>query len=175
MIAFVIPKIVTMFEDLGQALPIPTAILVSISSFTVSYWYLIIGLIILVFFIALRIVKTKEGKLALDHLKLRLPVIGDLTRKSEIARFARTLGTLLQNGVPILESLEVVAATMQNAALKNDVLAVYREVRDGKGLAKSLSSKRLFQPFLILTMGLVVGFIVISMLLPIFQINIIAR
>lgn len=218
LIAFVIPKIVSMFEDLGQSLPVPTAILLAISDFTVSYWYIIIGFLVLFFFIWSRISKTKEGSLAIDGFKLTLPIIGDLARKSEIATFARTLGTLLQNGVPILEALDIVSATMQNAVLKSEIVQTYSEVRDGKGLSKSLSLRKhfpvfaanmiavgeeggslekslfkiadsyereadnvikvmtsLLEPLLILSMGLVVGFIVISMLLPIFQINIIAR
>ncbi|MFH1753708.1 MAG: type II secretion system F family protein [Candidatus Omnitrophota bacterium] len=218
LITFVIPKIVTMFEDLGQSLPVPTAVLVSISGFTVDYWYIILGFIVLFIFIWSRIAKTKEGRLAIDTIKMGLPVIGELDRKSEIANFARTLGTLLQNGVPILEALEVVSSTMQNAVLKDEVLRTYADVRDGKSLSKSLSNKRYFpifatnmmaigeeggslekslfkvadsyeretdnvirtmtsllEPLLILSMGLVVGFIVVSMLLPIFQINIIAR
>ncbi len=218
LITFVIPRIVSMFEDLGQSLPLPTAMLVKTSNFIVSYWYLILGFIALTIFIFARIAKTEEGRLAVDQLKLKIPISGELVMKAEIARFARTLGTLLQNGVPILESLEVVSSTMQSAALKKEITATYNEVRDGKGLSISLSARRCFptiatnmiavgeeggqlekalfkvadsyeretdnvikimtsllEPFLILTMGLIVGFIVISMLLPIFQINIIAR
>jgi type II secretion system protein F len=218
LITFVIPKIVTMFEDLGQSLPIPTAVLVIISKFTVNYWFIIIGVIVLLLFVWSRLSRTKEGRLAIDTIKMNLPVIGDLIKKSEIANFSRTLGTLLQNGVPILESLDVVSSTMQNAVLREEIVQTYGEVRDGKSLSKSLSTRKYFpvfatnmmaigeeggslekslfkvadsyeretdnvikimtsllEPCLILTMGLIVGFIVVSMLLPIFQINIIAR
>lgn len=218
LITFVIPKIVTMFEDLGQTLPIPTAILVNISRFLISYWYIVIGVILLIAFAVSRVARTEDGKITIDKMKLSLPIIGDLMRKAEIANFSRTLGTLLQNGVPILESLEVVSSTMQNAVLKSEIVATFREVRDGKSLSSSLALRRnfpifatnmlavgeeggdleksllkvadsyereadnvikimtsLLEPFLILTMGLIVGFIVVSMLLPIFQINIIAR
>lgn len=218
LITFVIPKIVSMFEDLGQSLPLPTAVLISISRFSTSYWYIVAGCAALFVFAWSRIAKTKDGRIAIDGLKLRMPIIGDLIKKSEIATFSRTLGTLLQNGVPILESLDVVASTMQNAVLKAEIAQTYIDVRDGKGLSRSLSQKKnfpafainmiavgeeggglekalfkvadsyeretdnviktitsLLEPFLILSMGLVVGFIVVSMLLPIFQINIIAR
>ena len=218
LITFVIPKIVAMFEDLGQTLPLPTAVLITISRFFTKYWYILLGVIALLLFILVRIGRTEEGRFAVDRLKLNFPVTGDLIKKAEIARFARTLGTLLQNGVPILEALGVVSSTMQNAALKREVLETYREVRDGKSLSASLSLRERFpvvatnmiavgeeggslekslfkvadsyeretdnvikimtsllEPVLILTMGLIVGFIVISMLLPIFQINIIAR
>ncbi len=218
LITFVIPKIVTMFEDLGQSLPLPTAILVNISSFTISYWYIILVLIMMAAFTIKRIAKTQEGKVAIDGFKLKLPVMGELIKKSEVSSFARTLGTLLQNGVPILDSLEVISATMQNTVLKNEIIMTHKEVRDGLALSKSLSNRSnfplfatnmiavgeeggnleralfkvadsfereadnmiktmtaLLEPFLILSMGLVVGFIVVSMLLPIFQINLIAR
>jgi len=218
LITFVIPKIVGMFEDLGQSLPIPTAILVGLSRFFVSYWYIIIGVIALIAFIITRIARTEEGSVAIDQLKLSIPIVGDLVKKAEIANFSRTLGTLIENGVPILESLEVISSTMQNAVLKKEILKTYKEVRDGKSLSNSLSSQNhfpmlatnmiaigeeggnlekslfkvadsyereadnvikimtsLLEPFLILTMGLIVGFIVISMLLPIFQINILAQ
>jgi type II secretion system protein F len=218
LITFVIPKIVSMFEDLGQSLPLPTAILINISRFTVNYWYIVAGCIALFIFAWSRVAKTGEGRLAIDGLKLQLPIIGDLIKKSETATFSRTFGTLVQNGVPILESLDVVASTMQNAILRSEITKTYIDVRDGKGLSSSLAQRRhfpafainmiavgeeggalekalfkvadsyeretdnviktitsLLEPFLILTMGLVVGFIVVSMLLPIFQINIIAR
>lgn len=217
LITFVIPKIVGMFEDLGQSLPIPTAILVGISNFTVSYWYILLGFVALLIFAANRVSRTDDGRYAIDQIKLRFPIIGGLIKKSEIANFSRTLGTLLQNGVPMLESLDVVSTTMQNATLKRDILKTYKEVRDGKGLSASLLLRKnfpvfasnmiaigeesgdiekslfkvadsyereadniikimtsLLEPFLILTMGLIVGFIVVSMLLPIFQINMIA-
>jgi len=218
LITFVIPKIVGMFEDLGQTLPLPTAVLVNVSAFFINYWYIILGVIALIGFILTRIAKTEEGKITIDRIRLGLPIIGDLIKKSEIAGFSRTLGTLLENGVPILESLDTVANTMQNSAIKKEIMNACEEVRDGKSLSKSLLTKRhfpifasnmiavgeeggslekslykvadsyereadnviktmtsLLEPFLILTMGLIVGFIVVSMLLPIFQINIIAR
>ncbi len=218
LITFVIPKIVSMFEDLGQALPVPTAILINISRFTINYWYIVAGTIALFCFIWSRIVKTKDGRLAIDGMKLGIPVVGDLIKKSEVATFSRTFGTLLQNGVPILEALDVVVSTTQNAVLKSEIARTYIDVRDGKGLSRSLTQRKhfpafavnmiavgeeggglekalfkvadsyeretdnviktmtsLLEPVLILTMGLVVGFIVVSMLLPIFQINIIAR
>lgn len=218
LITFVIPKIVGMFEDLGQALPLPTTILVNVSDLVINYWYLLLSAIALFVIFFARLKKTKEGQLYIDRIKLGFPVFGQLINKAEIARFSRTLATLLANGVPILESLEVVRDTMQNTVLRKDADGAYALVRDGKSLAVGLSKGKYFpifitnmiavgeeggqlekalfkvadsydkqldnavkvmtsllEPILILTMGLVVGFIVISMLLPIFQINIIAR
>ena len=218
LITFVIPRIVGMFEDLGQALPVPTAILVGISDFVINYWFLLLGGTIFLLAAFRRFKKSKEGQLYLDRVKLGMPIFGQLISRSEISRFSRTLATLLANGVPILESLEVVRDTMQNAVLQRDVDEAFRQVRDGVNLATGLSKGKYFpvfvtnmvavgeeagqleralfkvadsyeremdnavkvmtsllEPFLILAMGIIVGFIVISMLLPIFQINIIAR
>ena len=142
LITFVIPKVVGMFEDLGQSLPRPTAILVAVSNFTTTYWYIILGFIALVSFIIARGAKTEEGAIAIDHLKLRVPIMGDLIKKSSIANFARTLGTLLQNGVPILECLNVVSGTIENAVIKKEILSTYKDVHDGKSLSKSLHQRK---------------------------------
>ncbi len=218
LITFVIPKIVGMFEDLGQALPIPTAILVNLSDFTVDYWPFLLSFIVIAIILYKRVARTKEGKLYIDRMKLGMPIFGALISRAEIARFSRTLGTLFANGVPILESLEVVRDTMQNDALRKDMDIAYKAVHDGNSLTSGLSKGKYFpafvinmlsvgeeggqleksmfkvsdaydreldnavkvmtsllEPLMILSMGIIVGFIVISMLLPIFQINIIAR
>lgn len=218
LLTFVIPRIVVMFEELGQSLPLPTLILVAISRFFQKFWYLVISGVLIIYFVFDRIIKTKEGRYAFDSLKLNLPVFGELARRTEISRFARTLGTLLTNGVPIIESLEVVSNTLTNEVLKEDVKLALQEVRTGATLTDSLSKRKnfplfvtnmiavgeeggllenslykiadsyekqvdksirvmtsLLEPMLILSLGLVIGFIVIAMLLPIFEINFMAR
>lgn len=218
LLTFVIPRIVVMFEELGQALPLPTLILVTISKFFKNFWYLVVSGVFILYFIFDRILKTKEGKIAFDGLKLKMPIFGDLNRKTEIARFARTLGTLISNGVTITESLDVVSKTLTNEILRGDVRSALKEVQAGATLTEGLSKGKnfplfvtnmiavgeeggllesslfkiaasyerqvdkavrvmtsLLEPILILTLGLVVGFIVVAMLLPIFQINFMAR
>lgn len=218
LITFVIPKMMGLFADFGQALPLPTQILLGISFAIQRYWFLFI-----IFFVALvlaikNIYKTSEGRAAIDSLKLKLPVMGNLIKKLEIARFSRTLATLLENGVPILSSLNIVLDTMGNAIIKADVEKAQTAVKEGASLAQGLSSSKviplavinmiatgeegghleksllkvaegydresdeaikimmsLLEPVLILTLGMIVGFIVISMLLPIFEINFIVR
>jgi type II secretory pathway component PulF len=214
LITFVIPKIVSMFQDLNQALPIPTVILLNISNFVRNFWWAILGLILLLYFTFARLFKTEEGKLFIDKVKLRFPIAGQLTLRAEIARFARTLSTLLENGVPILEALNVVIDIMENEILKRDARLAQREVREGSNLAGGLNKgdnfpafvtnmiaigeesgtlekallkvaiayerevdktikvmTSLLEPLMILTVGLVIGFIVIAMLLPIFEIS----
>ncbi|MCK4462840.1 MAG: type II secretion system F family protein [Candidatus Omnitrophica bacterium] len=218
LLTFVIPKMVSMFGDLGQNLPLPTLILIGISDAIKNYWWLILSVIFVVAFIFMRLYGSREGKLAIDKFKLNMPLFGDLIKKIEIARFTRTLGTLLQNGVPILESLHVVSATVNNAVIKRQINKASTHVRGGANLAHGLSKgpiipplvinmiavgeesgqveKSLFkiaqsyeretdaaiktmmsllEPILILVLGVIVGFIVISMLLPIFEINFLAR
>ena len=172
----------------------------------------------LIYFAIARIAKSHEGKMLFDRLKLAMPLMGQLTLRAEIARFARTLSTLLNNGVPILDALTVVINIMENESLKEDAKVAQREVREGSNLAKgmgrgayfpvfvtnmiaigeeggalekallkvAISYERevdktvkvmtaLLEPVMILTIGLIIGFIVIAMLLPIFEISFIAK
>ncbi len=218
LMVFVIPKIVDMFKDLNQTLPLPTVILLNISYFIRDFWWLIAGLILICYFVFARAVKTREGKLAIDRLKLTVPLIGQLALRAEIARFSRTLSTLLNNGVPILDALSVVVDVMGNEVLKEDARTAQRVVREGSSLASGLDKGAYFpgfvnnmiavgeesgalekallkvaiayekevdktvkvltsllEPLMILTMGLIIGFIVIAMLLPIFEISFVAR
>lgn len=218
LLTFVVPRLVGMFEDMGQTLPLPTRMLVQISRFLTGYWWLIGTVILLVFFVIKRGRRTKEGKLALDRFKLGIPIIGNLIKKAEISRFGSTLGTLLNNGVPILPSLKVVSETIGNEVLKREVEKVHKEVGEGEKLGRSLEKRDYFPPFvtnmvivgeeggllerslhkvadaynrevdrtvkvmtsllepaMILIMGGVVVFIVISMLFPILQINLMVR
>lgn len=217
LITFVIPKIVSMFQDLNQTLPLPTVILLNISYFMRDFWWILVGGCCLVYFAFVRITRTHEGKLIIDRFKLTFPVMGQLILRAEIARLARTLSTLLNNGVPILEALSVVTNVMENETIKEDIRLAQREVREGAGLAKGLGKGSYFpafvnnmiavgeesgalekallkvaisyereadktvkiltsllEPVMILTMGLIIGFIVIAMLLPIFEISFIA-
>ncbi|MFA4982298.1 MAG: type II secretion system F family protein [Candidatus Omnitrophota bacterium] len=214
LMTFVIPKMTVMFSDLGQAMPLPTQALLLISGLIRDYWWLILGFVFAIAMTVMKVYKTRDGRLAIDKFKLNLPIAGQLTRKVEIARFSRTLATLLENGVPILESLKVVSETIENALMRRDIEETYNAVREGSSLANGLHRSQtippavinmisigeegghlekslfkvaqgyeresdeaikimmsLLEPLIILTLGLVVGFIVIAMLLPIFEIN----
>jgi type II secretion system protein F len=218
LLTFVIPKMVSMFGDLGQNLPLPTVILIGISSAIKNFWWLVVSVGFVIYFFVSRIYRTREGRLGIYNFKMGLPIFGPLIKKIEIARFARTLSTLLANGVPILESLRVVSDTVNNAVIKEEIRKASEDVRDGSNLAQAFSRSAvipplvinmiavgeeggqverslnkvaegydresdaaikvmmsLLEPILILVLGLVVGFIVISMLLPIFEINFLAR
>jgi type II secretion system protein F len=218
LLSFVVPKIVLVFEDFGEAMPIPTQILINISAVLSQYWWMIILSIILVIFVINRILSNSEGRILFDRLKLNIPVVGRVILKRQIERFSRVLATLLGNGVTILPSLEIVRDIMENSILKQEVEKIRVEVHDGSSLSKALKKAKhfpaslvnivsvgeesgslekvlkkmsdsyerdidrdlrtftsLLEPMMILIMGLIVAFIVTAMLLPIFEINFMAR
>src|SRR2546427_68669 len=138
MLTFVIPTFATMFKEMGAELPLPTRIVIGLSNFVRSYILLIIaGLVGCVF--ALRsYYRTENGKSTIDALVLRVPIFGPIIRKAAVARFTRTLGTLVQSGVPILEGLRITAATAGNKVVEKAVLQCRASVTEGKTLAEPL-------------------------------------
>jgi type II secretion system protein F len=211
---FVIPRIMGMFDDMGQTLPLPTQLLVAMSGIIKDFWWLIAIAGVSVWMGFARAYKNKDGKKSIDAFKLKAPIFGDLMKKIEIARFSRTLGTLLGNGVPVLEALGIVSETVENAVIRDEVSRAREKVQEGSDLAAGFAGTKvlppivismiavgeqgghiekslfkiadtydretdaaikvmlsLLEPALILVLGSVVGFIVISMLLPIFEMN----
>src|SRR5213594_669725 len=146
MLTFVIPTFATMFKEMGAELPLPTRIVIGLSGFVRSYILLIIaGLVGCVF--ALRsYYRTENGKSTIDALVLRVPIFGPLIRKVAVARFTRTLGTLVQSGVPILEGLRITAATAGNKVVEKAVLQCRAAVTEGKTLAEPLKISGVFPP-----------------------------
>jgi type IV pilus assembly protein PilC len=134
----VVPIFATLFAGLGVDLPLPTKIVIALSNFVGS----IFGLLIVVFIVAgifgLKVwYGTPQGRYALDSLVLKLPVLGILMRKIAVARFTRTLGTLIASGVPILEGLDITARTSGNAVVEKALFAVRRSLEEGKSLKES--------------------------------------
>lgn len=215
---FIIPRFAIMFHDLGQVLPLPTRILISVSRYANNYWWLIISGILLIIFIINRYYHTEQGRLSIDRFRLRLPVFGNLLRRMEISRFSHSFGTLLQNGVPILSALEIVSHTMSNQVIAREVLGFREGVAKGEKLTEQVRNSSefppvvsnllatgeesgklepvlismaktfdrevdnniktitsLIEPVMILILGGIVGFLVVSMLLPIFRINVLIR
>ncbi|MBM3212650.1 type II secretion system F family protein [Candidatus Poribacteria bacterium] len=135
---FVIPRLSKMFSELGTALPWPTQVLMAITGFIRGYWWVIAILIVGIFVFFRRYSRTETGKNNIDRLKLKLPMAGTIFRISALSRFARTLGTLLDNGVPILQSLSIVRETIGNLVYKNVIKNSEKEVERGESLAASL-------------------------------------
>jgi len=135
---FVIPRLSSMFTELGSALPWPTQVLMAITGFLRGYWWAIV-LFLVGSIVSLRqYSRTDKGKHNIDRFKLRLPLAGAIFRTSALSRFARTLGTLLDNGVPILQSLAIVRETTGNTVYKSVIEASEKEVERGESLANSL-------------------------------------
>jgi len=214
----VVPKVVGMFESMKQTLPLPTRILIAISSFlSWTWWMIIIGIVLGVVFIV-KWRKTDQGALKFDRFRLRFPVYGTIYKKVSVARFARTLGTLLSSGVPIIESLRIVKTVVQNKIMEIAIENSMTEIMDGSSLAAPLKKSGVFppilvhmvsvgeksgsleemlmkaaesyegdvettvagltsviEPLMIVIMGMLVGFVVLSILLPMLEMSTIVR
>jgi len=211
---YVIPRFALIFEDVGDALPWITKVVVGFSELLAAYGWILALLVIAGLAALLFYLRTPEARSEWDRLCLRLWLFGDLVRKFETARFARTLSALLKGGVPLLQALGTVQGVVGNRLLARAIGQVQVRVREGKGMARPLGESGLFpplalnmiavgeetgrletmlaevaeyydqevkrttkrltsvlEPALILTMGLVIGIVVISMLLAIFSIN----
>ena len=140
----VIPTFATLFEGLGAQLPLPTRVTIAISRFLGRWMPLIVLGIGLVFFMLFRYHKTHSGRRRIDGIILRVPVIGSLLRKIAVARFCRTLSTLVSSGVPILEGLEITAKTSGNAIVEDAIMATRKSVEEGKNLATPLGDSDVF-------------------------------
>ena len=141
---FVIPVFQTMFADFGKALPVPTQIVVALSDFLKSYIiYMIVGLALLVFAFR-RLYKTEKGRTVVDNLVLKTPVFGMLIRKVAVAKFTRTLGTMISSGVPILDSLDIVAATAGNKTIEEAIRETRQSISEGRTIAEPLADSEVF-------------------------------
>ncbi len=218
LLMFVVPRLITMFEDMGQVLPLPTRILISSSGFIRMNGWIIAAVIFAAVFLLRRFYYSSQGKILFDRLKLKIVILGPVILKTEISRLMRTLSLLLSSGVPITTSLDISNSIVENQILKLEVQRFKERISGGDSFSDSLKSSvffpefvtnvvavgeetgrldqallrvsndyekevertlntltRMLEPMIILVMGLIVGFIVLSMLLPIFQINLIAK
>ena len=141
---FVIPVFQSMFADFGKALPVPTQIVVAMSNFIKSYiLYIIVGFVLLMFAFR-RFYKTEKGRALVDKLVLKLPVFGMLLRKVAVAKFTRTLGTMISSGVPILDSLDIVAATAGNVTIEEAIRETRQSISEGRTIAEPLADSEVF-------------------------------
>ena len=210
--AFVVPKITRMLEEMGQALPWPTLVLIKLTDFLAGYWWLLAILVAGALFALSRYRQTEAGRLRLDRLQLKAPLFGQLLLLIITARLARTLATLLSNGVPLLKALGITRSLVSNRLLRQALETATQRVQEGGSLAVALRESALFPPMLaqltaageksgqleemlfrvadsyehqtdlsitgmlsllepvmILVMGCLVGFVVLAILLPIFE------
>lgn len=146
LLAFVIPRFAEIFHDLGQTLPLPTQIVVSVSTALRDYWWALALAVALGVLGSRMLLATAEGRLAWDRTALGLPLIGDTIRKAEVARFCRTLGTLLRSGVPVLGALAVVKEIVSNRLLALAVERLGAGVKRGAGLSAPMGESGVFPP-----------------------------
>jgi general secretion pathway protein F len=218
LLAFIVPSIASIFEDMGQALPTPTRILILVSDFLKTYWWMVLGAAAAGGFAARRYQKTPAGRRLWDRWVLRAPGVGGLVRKLAAARFTRTLASLLANGVTLMAALEIVENIVGNVHLAEAISRAAEDVGKGQALGPSLGESGLFpslaiqmiqvgeqsgelepmlekvadvfenevestvmsltsllEPVMILVMAVIVGFIVLSICLPIFEMNELVR
>jgi type IV pilus assembly protein PilC len=146
---FVIPTFKDMFADFGATLPMPTLIVVGISDFVSSYWHVIFALIGTSIFFLTRFSKTRRGREILHPIFLKMPIFGSLFRKVAVARFTRTLGTMVSSGVPILEALSICAKTSGNVIVERDVLKARAAISEGQSITEPLSESPVFPPMVV--------------------------
>lgn len=218
LLSYVVPRITRIFSETKQALPVMTTVLLAISNFCTDYWWLIIGSIVAAV-IGLRVsIRTPAGRLRWDGYVLRFPYFGKLLKKVALARFSRTLATLLRSGIPLLTSLDIVKNVVGNAVLSEAIENGRNSIREGQSIEPPLRKSGLFpplvlhmiavgeksgeleemlaraadayddeveaavsaltsvlEPVMIIVMGGIVLFIVLAILVPIFELNQLVR
>jgi len=214
LMTFVVPTVTKIFSDLGQALPLPTLLLISLSNFMSRFWWALVSIIIVLGLWLRRTLRTESGALIWDRLKLKLPLAGNLHRKLAVSRWSRTLGTLLHGGLPLLQAMETSQGVVGNRLLSQALAQARESIREGEEMTQSLRQSALFpsmvlemvsvgeksgelakmlekaalilenevetdlrsmmsllEPVMILIMGVAVGFIALSILLPILEMS----
>jgi type IV pilus assembly protein PilC len=212
LMVFVIPSFAAMFEQGGAELPLPTAIVMQVSNFFRNQWYFLFGGIFGAFFLFNKTYATERGRIEIDRISLKLPVIGMLIRKVSVAKFTRTLGTLISSGVPLIEALDICARTSGNKIVEFAILNTINSIKEGETISAPLSREGIFppmvvqmievgetsgaldkmlgkiadfydeevdnavgaltallEPMLMVFLGVIIGFIVVAMYLPIFK------
>jgi type IV pilus assembly protein PilC len=150
MLVFVIPVFASMFTQLGGQLPLPTRIVMALSDFLRRWFFLVLGIVIGLIIFIRYYGKTEVGRLQLDSFLIKMPIFGTLIKKQAIARFSRTLSTLLSSGVNILDALEITAGTTGNKLVENAVLRSRASIAQGESIADPLSKeKALFPPMVV--------------------------
>jgi type II secretion system protein F len=209
LVSFVFPKFVSIFKDFNATLPWPTIVVMALCSFMGKFWWAVLLALAGVIAASVSYVRTPAGRKQLDTFLLRVPAVRAVVQRYEMAKFARTLGTLLDNGVPVLTAIKITVDTLTNKAIAEEVDMIHARVIEGDSISDSLRQTKhfppmvinmfavgeesgrlgavakriadaydqevdravkamaaLFEPILIVIMGVIIGFLVIAMLLP---------
>ena len=214
LITYIVPNITQVFAEMDRVLPLPTQLLIKLSELLRSYWWLLLIGMITIFMAGRTLASSKRGRSFIDHLRFRIPVLGGLIQKILLTRFASTLASLLDSGVGLLASMQIVRALINNVHMAKVIDEAMVQIQKGKSMTDSLSHSEWFppmfiqmmavgeqsgqleqmlqkiatayerevessisgltaliEPLMIVCMGAAVGFIVLSILLPIFEMN----
>ncbi len=214
LITYIVPNITKVFADMERTLPLPTRLLIALSNFLRGYWWLVFLGMVGLFFVFRSFVRSRKGRRRWDLLKLKAPIIGSVTQKVILARFASTMASLLGSSVPLVTSMQIVQSIVNNSLIAEVVEEAIERIRKGKSMASALGSSpwfppifvqmvgvgeqsgnlepmllkvseayerevdmaimgmtSLIEPIMIAAMGAAVGFVVLSILLPIFEMN----
>jgi len=146
---FVLPKFKEIFDSMNVEMPATTQFLFAASDFVVGYWWAMVGAVIGGLVALRRYIRTPKGRYQYDYLKLKVPLIGELVLKLAVARFARTFGTLVASGVPLMRTLEIVGETSGNAVLATAIEGTRASIREGQPLSTPFAATGLFPPMVI--------------------------
>ncbi len=214
LLTFGVPRLMFLFSETGQSLPVPTQILISISQGIREYWFWIMLIVCIFIFIFKRGQKTEKEKIIFDRFKLKVPLLGNFLKNVELARLSRTIAILLANGIPAFQAIQITIPTLNNTVFKTELENIHKDIVAGSSISQSMKRSHWFpmfitnmvavaektgnlkevlseiadfyerevnkimkimtsllEPVIMLVMGLIVGFIVMAMLLPIFEIN----
>ncbi|GAB6271112.1 pilus assembly protein PilC [Smithella sp. F21] len=145
----VIPVFQKMFEGMGGELPGPTAMVVAMSEFVQSYWWIIFGILAAVIVGVIQFYKTDKGRWMMDSAMLKAPIFGPVLKKVAVARFSRTLSTMMSSGVPILEGLNIVSKTAGNVVIEAALIKTRQSISEGQSIAEPLSQTDIFPPMVV--------------------------
>ncbi|MFH1062365.1 MAG: type II secretion system F family protein [Candidatus Omnitrophota bacterium] len=211
---FVLPKFITLFQDLGQSLPVLTQILIYFSLFLNHYWIGIVASCAAAVIFSIKYFKTDKGRLWFDQFRLKIPFLRNIIIKIQTERFARTLASLIKNGVPIINSLKIVSEVATNKVFSQEIAQIHAMVSKGQNISQAIKASAVFEknvvdlisvgeesgmledmllrisqmneneskqlieaflfmlePALILSLGAIIGMIVLAILLPVFEMN----
>jgi type IV pilus assembly protein PilC len=151
LLIFIVPRFEAIFHDILGDKPLPpaTRLVIGVSGFMQHHGLILVGIIAAIVTLYKLIGRTRRGRLAIDNLKLRLPLFGNLNRKTAISRFARTLGTLVTSGVPILQALNITRETAGNAAIALAIGHVHDSVKEGESIVQPMEASRAFPPMVV--------------------------
>ena len=146
LLIWVIPVFAELFSSFGQALPAPTQFVINLSNFTIAYFPYMLAILIGSVVALRQFYRTEQGRLTMDRIFLQFPIFGELLRKSSIARFTRTLSTLISSGVPILDALLITAKTSGNKVVERAILATRLSISEGNSISEPLIQSKVFPP-----------------------------